>query len=521
MRLNTLGPIWHYALLIAMLLNIAPAGQADQDVTPLGDLVSRANLIVIGQVESVSEEPETGKQSAIVLVEDHLKGDSAARLTLLGDTRDPSVPNFYAGTEILAFLQGSGGTGTPALVAETTLGDSTLVADPTLINGTTVDRGDLTNGETILSGTRPSFQFVGGTSGILELAKGSKTKIMQALAPFFDTRGGLRVDDVLPSLRQQQPSLHPAFVASMLREIGLNLSVGDGSLLAQIACDPRQDFLPQAQQWAQYQVASMKFVEARKCLEDTAGKIGDPALSLAATEALGDMQDAQSVPVLLSILEPFVGNPIAPTGNDEDESMNSVRPGSQDEAEDSSADATTDETPVDENIQHEFDDPTREIPGEDEEASDTAEAEESESDGSAAAHHSADLGIASSATLALGKIGDPRAVPVLWELMQNADDVALHSTIVHSLGLIGSPESWKPLGEIVSLHPDTLIREQARSTLRRLGEDDPQACGTKDANNNGVGDLCDAIPAPEPGSSLMLVSGLVGLYALARRRGRH
>ena len=58
MRLNTLGPIRHYALLIATLLNIAPAGQASQDVTPLGDLVSRANLIVIGQVESVSEEPE-------------------------------------------------------------------------------------------------------------------------------------------------------------------------------------------------------------------------------------------------------------------------------------------------------------------------------------------------------------------------------------------------------------------------------------------------------------------------------
>jgi cysteine-rich repeat protein len=42
----------------------------------------------------------------------------------------------------------------------------------------------------------------------------------------------------------------------------------------------------------------------------------------------------------------------------------------------------------------------------------------------------------------------------------------------------------------------------------------------EDADGDGIGDVCDPTPLPEPGGSLMLLSGLGTLALLARRRGR-
>jgi hypothetical protein len=42
----------------------------------------------------------------------------------------------------------------------------------------------------------------------------------------------------------------------------------------------------------------------------------------------------------------------------------------------------------------------------------------------------------------------------------------------------------------------------------------------EDQDADQIGDVCDPIPVPEPGGTLMLMSGLGTLALLARRRGR-
>ncbi|MDX1411380.1 MAG: HEAT repeat domain-containing protein, partial [Nitrospirales bacterium] len=80
-----------------------------------------------------------------------------------------------------------------------------------------------------------------------------------------------------------------------------------------------------------------------------------------------------------------------------------------------------------------------------------------------------DGGLSQSAILALGKIGHPGALPVLFLIAQEGNDLALHSTVVHAMGLIDVPKARRPLTLISKRHPNELIRDQAERTLERLG----------------------------------------------------
>jgi HEAT repeat protein len=80
----------------------------------------------------------------------------------------------------------------------------------------------------------------------------------------------------------------------------------------------------------------------------------------------------------------------------------------------------------------------------------------------------ADGGLSLSAVLAIGKLGDPSAVPDLMKLAKDGNDLALHSTVVHALGLIGGHRVIGALTEISKTHPNQLIREQAQLTLEQI-----------------------------------------------------
>ena len=80
----------------------------------------------------------------------------------------------------------------------------------------------------------------------------------------------------------------------------------------------------------------------------------------------------------------------------------------------------------------------------------------------------ASTGALSGAVLALGKIGDATAAPILLELAQRGNDASLDSTVVHALGLIGTPGVDQALDTIGRDHPNPQIRAQARTMLQQL-----------------------------------------------------
>ena len=44
--------------------------------------------------------------------------------------------------------------------------------------------------------------------------------------------------------------------------------------------------------------------------------------------------------------------------------------------------------------------------------------------------------------------------------------------------------------------------------------------GQEDDDGDGIGDACDPTPVPEPGELVLLLSGMMGLLGLDRRRRR-
>ncbi|MFP6655234.1 MAG: hypothetical protein VCB25_06380, partial [Myxococcota bacterium] len=444
-------------------------------------LMDRADLVIIGQVSSVVQPSGAGWQTANVLVEDDLKGDAPVQLIAIGDALDPSMPTFRQGTKVLAFLKA-------------------LPYDPN---------------------AGASYGAVDGAGGIFEIAAGSESSVRSALVPLLGP--GATFEDlmgIIPSLKPQEPRLPPAFVGGLLREVRAGLNENDDSLLTQMACGSQAEFVLQARRWAVEQLPAQASAERRACLEGLAVSSPDLAVAFAATEALGEIGATASVPVLVSLLSPF-SVPLSDSNlSDEDESMGQVSQSDGEDPEGSGQGDSTDESGPEQGggLGEPNDDPTQlQLTG-DEEASDTASTPDDETDGRPSAASPRGLGFADSVVLALGKVGDPAAVPSLSALMLGTDDFSLHSTVIHAFGLIGTEETWVPLQGLISQHGDSLLREQARSTLLRLAETQPQACGVEDLDSNGIGDLCDATPTPEPSRFLMLLCGVLGLGVLARRR---
>ena len=266
--------------------------------------------------------------------------------------------------------------------------------------------------------------------------------------------GGFQLRDVAPyfSSREAPP---PVLIGSLLEEMSARVTPSvDGAQLAQFACDG--SVLPAVQLWAIGQSGRLQIAGARPCLESLVNDPKNRAARIAATDALGDLKMAESVPVLLRLIEPLPGQIIDSKG---DEEPPAVRPASDPEDESSpvadpdergSGIAIDDERPGTPSTLPDGDVEPDGVPSDD------------------AVSRRADAGLSDAAVLALGKIGDPTAVRDLARVAGEGDDLSLHSTVVVALGLIGGEPVLEPLTTISKSHPNELVRELASQTLARL-----------------------------------------------------
>ncbi len=394
----------------ALALLITAPLHADQGLIPLGQLMGRAEAIVIGRVtQTRPTEGGGGKYLMTVAVEQTLKGTPPESVQIFASSVDPThIRPLSAGVRILTFLE------------------------------------------------RGTLQPVGGEHGVQVLVGDGSVRVASEIVRTALAKGtALQLRDVAPYFgsRETPP---PTLIGSLLEEMSARVTPSvDGTQLAQFACDG--SVLPAVQLWAIGESGRLKIAAARPCLESLVGDPTNRATRIAATNALGDLKMAESVPVLLTLIAPLPGHQVSQSnGNDEPPP---VRPASDPEDESSPA-ADPEERGSGTAIDDERPGTPSSLPDGD------AEPDDVPSDDILSRR--ADAGLSDAAVLALGKIGDPAAVRDLARVAGEGDDLALHSTVVAALGLIGGAPVIEPLTSISTSHPNELVRELASQTLVRL-----------------------------------------------------
>jgi hypothetical protein len=391
----------------ALALLITAPLHADQGLMPLGQLMARAEAIVIGRVaETVPA--DGGKYLMTVAVEQTLKGAPPERVQVVASSVDPAyIPPLSAGVRILAFLEPR------------------------------------------------TLQPVGGAHGVQVLAGDGAARVASGIVSTALAKGtALQLRDVATYLGSRERL--PKLVGSLLEELsGRVTASADGPQLAQFACDG--SVTPSVQLWAIGQTGRLQVAAARPCLESLVGDPTNRGTRIAAASALGDLRMRESVPVLLTLIAPLPGHQTSSMTGDEEAPP--VRPASDpedvsspvaDPEERGSGVAIDDERPGTPSTLPDGETEPDDVPGDD------------------VLSRRADGGLSDAAVLALGKIGDPAAVRDLFRVAGEGDDLSLHSTVVVALGLIGGAPVQEPLTSINKSHPNELVRALAGQTLARL-----------------------------------------------------
>jgi hypothetical protein len=388
------------------------AAEADQAILPLGNLIGEPEAIVLGLVLETRDGRMPGEFLLDIEVEEALKGGALSRLTLTGNDRySDSFPRLLKGTRILSFLQ----------------------KDPT--------------------GLAP----VGGEQGLIVVGSASADVAREIVLRGLKLGASLGLTDFDDLLRAGTP-VPPAILGSLTEELSLRVTQKDQSLVGEIACDSQQAFLPAVQLWAMSRVGPLQVRDARPCLEQFLRDRKNETRAIAASEALGELRDPESAPAIIAFLESLPadrriigpdrkGDSSVAIGDEDPEEEREPRP---DPEEDSSPGGIEDL-------------PAPPAPGDrdGERAPDGTPSSDRPSRGAGG-------GMAESSILALGKIGDLSAVPVLFRIAREGDDLGLHSTAVNALGLIGGRTVLGPLRSLSRTHANPLVREQARETYERL-----------------------------------------------------
>jgi hypothetical protein len=394
---------WLAGAVLALLMT-APL-HADQGLIPLGQLIGRAEVIVIGQVTETRAATGGGYRMT-VSVEQTLKGAALEKVEIFASSVDPTyIRPLSAGVRILTFLEPR------------------------------------------------TLQPVAGEHGVQVLGGDGSVRVASEIVSMAIAKGtALQMRDVTPYFASSETP--PVLIGSLLEELSAHVTPSvDGTQLAQLACDG--SVLPAVQLWSIGQSGELKIAAARPCLESLVKDPKNRAARIAATSALGDLSMSESVPVLLTLIEPL---PAQPVSEAKDEDPPAVRPASDPE-DDSSPVADPNERGRGISVDDER-------PGTPSTRDGDVEPDDTPSDD--VVSRRADAGLSDAAVLALGKIGDPAAVRDLSRVAGEGDDLSLHSTVVVALGLIGGDAVLEPLTSISKSHPNELVRELAGQTLARL-----------------------------------------------------
>lgn len=398
----------------AMVLVARPSPtRADLGLVPLSELISASDYIVLGVVASVTDGGQPGEQLAQITIEQVLRGSLSSPATVRTDTTNPEGASFAAGERLVLFLK---------------------------------------------SGTAALLEIVQDGLGVVPIPNDqTRTAVLALLALALDSTPDLHLNEVAPFLQTTATLLPPALTGVVLEDLTRTVTPTEGPLVVVIACNAAGAYIVSAQQWAIGAAGIHRLGTARSCLEQLVTNGTDRGLVLAATQALGDLKNQASIPVLLSLLPnlpllpqvrlniPLLSPTVSLANDPEDESG-----GGADLGETARPPGETEPGPPST--------PTSDPDGE-------TEPDDLPSDDPV--RRRSDGGLTLAAVLALGKIGGLSAVSPLARLAREGDDLALHSTVVHALGLIGGPLVIVPLTEISLIHPNPLIRTQARQTLLR------------------------------------------------------
>lgn len=390
----------------ALALLITTPLQADQGLIPLGQLIGRAEAILIGRVTE-TRAAEDGNYLMTVAVEQTLKGTPPESVRIVASSVDPTyIRPLSAGVRILTFLE------------------------PRTLQPVAGEHG---------------VQVLGGDDSVRVASEIVRTALVKGTE--------LQLRDVTPYFGSRE-TLPPGLIASLLEELSARVTPSvDGAQLAQFACDG--SVLPAVQSWAIGQSGRLRIAAAHPCLESLVRDPRNRDTRIAATDALGDLKMAESVPVLLTLIEPLPGQ-VSDSNGDED---SAVRTADDPEDESSSA-ADPEEQGNGITIDDERPGTPSTLPDGDVEPDDVPSDD--------FLSRRADGGLSDTAILALGKIGSPAAVRDLARVAGEGDDLSLHSTVVVALGLIGGESVLDPLTSISRSHPNELVRELANQTLARL-----------------------------------------------------
>jgi HEAT repeat protein len=98
-------------------------------------------------------------------------------------------------------------------------------------------------------------------------------------------------------------------LASLLEELAPRLTPRDNGLLVEAACDGSDAYLPSVRGWAMAHAGRRRLTDARLCLEAAAVSATDARFVGEALDALGDLGDRRSVPVLVAWINEAMRGP--------------------------------------------------------------------------------------------------------------------------------------------------------------------------------------------------------------------
>ncbi|MBI5503269.1 MAG: HEAT repeat domain-containing protein [Deltaproteobacteria bacterium] len=406
------------ALLIAGGLSASRPARADYAVPALGSWIAQSDTVAFAAVAAITEGVPTGGFTLQLAIDEVLVGTQRTNWSVPGsDAFSDDVPRLPVGTIVLAFVP-------------------------------------------------PTPQAGGYSEGrVIPLPESSKAEARTVIQTVVTKGAALRLADVSDRLRSSTAELGAPLVllGMLLEELTLRVTTDEATGIAGIACTTDASFRKDAQLWAVARAGELRVAGARSCLEMMVGASDVRDFAIAAADALGDLGARESVTALLGLLPATQRDPKVKARHAKSDVL--VGAGSSNEPEDES-------NPVPD---------TGESPGESTDSYDGSAAggatspEDPELAGDPAkgarpdaSRRTGDGGLAVTAVLSLGKIGDPLAVPFLARIAKEGDNLALHSSVVSALGMIGDKRAIAALESIAKRHPNPLVRTQAAETLSRL-----------------------------------------------------